>query len=311
MVFPWQQQQWQHLSRLKSENRLPHALLFTGQVGTGKTIFADQFSRALLCQQLTADHQPCDACHACRLIQGRAHPNVMWLEPEKAGQAIKIDQVRAVADFINQSGLQGDYRVVIINPASNMNINAANALLKTLEEPTPNALLILIGNESGRLPATILSRCQRVVFPCPDKADALQWLRAELKDNAADADLLLSIAEGAPLAALQLQQENVLTLQKELTATLMDLSQQKADPVKAAAKFQEHDLLRLIDLMLRWLTDVLKKELSATEVTTSTHINHHVKLMDHIQSLRTQVCRGLNLNKQLVIESIFLKWMAC
>ena len=168
MIFPWQVNQWQQLLQAKSQQRLAHAMLFTGLPGIGKAIFAQHFSSALLCQKLNPDGNPCDRCHSCRLIAGRAHPNMLWLEPEKPGQAIKIDQVRDVSEFISQTSLQGDYRIVIINPADDMNTNAANALLKTLEEPSSGAHLILISNQNERLPATILSRCQRVVFQRPE-----------------------------------------------------------------------------------------------------------------------------------------------
>ena len=93
----------------------------------------------------------CGTCHACRLIAGRAHPNVLWVEPEKEGQTIKVDQIREVSEFVNQSSLQGVHRIVLINPANAMNMHAANALLKTLEEPSSGAIIFICHRSTGEL----------------------------------------------------------------------------------------------------------------------------------------------------------------
>ena len=150
MIFPWQQKEWRQLCRAKESGRLPHALLFSGLAGIGKTQLADYFSRLLLCQQFQTEYDPKCQCHSCRLAEGRAHPNVLWITPEKEGQAIKVDQIREVSDFIYQSARQGEYNIVVIHPANQMNVNAANALLKTLEEPPHGSLLILISQYFNR-----------------------------------------------------------------------------------------------------------------------------------------------------------------
>src|SRR5436190_5622246 len=122
MIFPWQESQWLQLTRMQADARLPHALLFTGMAGIGKAIFANTFAHQLFCQAKST--APCYQCHACRLIKGHTHPNVLWIEPEKEGGTIKVDQIREVTEFISHSSLQGDYRLVMINPANDMNINA-------------------------------------------------------------------------------------------------------------------------------------------------------------------------------------------
>src|SRR3990167_10314521 len=109
MIFPWQQNEWQHLLHLQQTKRLPHALLFMGVRGVGKSMLADHFSRMLLCAHPSAD-QYCNACHSCTLHQAKTHPNMLWVKPEKDDQMIKIDQIRQVNEFIQQSGLQGEYK---------------------------------------------------------------------------------------------------------------------------------------------------------------------------------------------------------
>jgi len=318
MILPWQSPQWNQLSRLIGENRLPHAMLFTGLNGVGKATFATHFTECLFCSAMKAD-LACGKCHACRLIAGRAHPNVLWVEPEKAGGIIKVDQIREVTDFVNQSSLQGDHRVVIINPANNMNINAANALLKTLEEPSSGALLILIADLRNRLPATILSRCRRVVFPVPPKQQALEWLRPQLKEEAGQAETLLQIAQGAPLAAKSLIKAEIMQLRNTLFEALLALTFQTADPIKLAAGLED-DGLPVIDLVLSWIGDLIRLQAGISDIINTdyrTQLHQVVEkkssasLQRYLQTmlkLRKQLAEGMNLNKQLVAESIFLQW---
>ncbi len=345
MRLPWQTQQWQQLWHAKQEHRLPHALLFAGMAGTGKFQFANHFAATLLCQKLAipaeeaqgalrpnlARSAPCassaetsgDTCHSCRLMAGKVHPNMLWITPEKEGQAIKIDQIREVFEFIHQTSLQGEYRIVIIHPANQMNLNAANALLKTLEEPPAGSLLILISNQLSPLPATILSRCQSIFFPCPPIEQALPWLKEQLTSKeAVNPLLLLRLTQGAPLAALQFVQEGVLSVRQHLFQTLYALSQQQADPIKAATTLSDIDLIRFLDFMLSWILDILRLQLDGntnaimnedfatqiTELHQDTLLHHNIKFMDYLQQLRGQICAGINMNKQLLIESVLVRW---
>lgn len=319
MIFSWQRLQWQQLWQAHQAGRLSHALLLTGMAGNGKAQFADNFSRALVCQAVGAEGEYCGTCHLCRLIEGRAHPDVMWVEPEKAGAAIKVDQVREVSDFVNQTALQGGKRIVLINPADHMNMSAANALLKTLEEPPADALIILISSQPSRLPATVRSRCQQIVFQRPSTADALAWLtQQEVKT---DAELLLSLANGAPLAAIRLEQDEVLTTRKSLFETLYLLSQKQADPIKSAAALQDTELLVVLDFIVCWLIDLLRLQIGGDELLNKdylqqlselkqrTVLSRLVTFMEHVQKTRMQIERGMNLNKQMVLEAIFIRWV--
>jgi DNA polymerase-3 subunit delta' len=320
MIFPWQTAQWSHLLSLWHKKRLPHALMFSGLEGIGKVHCADIFSRILFCQQ-PINQLPCNQCHSCRLTRGRAHPNILWIEPEKAGAAIKVDQIRDVSEFINQTSLQGEYRVVIINPANNMNIHAANALLKTLEEPSIGALLILVADLRNRLPATILSRCQRVLFSVPPSAQALAWLNQELKDKALLAESLLQIANGAPLTALSLAKEDILTTRTMLFQAFIKLDEKKADPLKIAAELQDNESIQLIDLATAWVIDLIRLQVGIHDMInqdfasalnalqTKRALQKNQQYLTHLQGLRKQLCQGMNFNKQLLTESILLQWM--
>lgn len=327
MIFPWQETKWQQLRQTQRLGRLPHALLLTGMAGIGKTQFADHLSRALLCKEFK--HHPsyfakC-TCHACRLLTTKIHPNVLWVESEKPGQSIKIDQIRVLNEFIAQSSLDGEYRLGIIHPAHNMNINAANALLKTLEEPASGALLILISEQGERLIPTILSRCQKIHFPTPPIEVAYKWLQNQLAlENAThiDADLLLDLANGAPLKALELHRSEFISTRELIFKTLSNVDELKSDLLNLALKFQEMDLIMFIDLNLSWLHDLIRmhygvaivnKDFSSELRNFLMHFSF-IKITTHmlyLQDMRKQLCINANLNKQLILETIFIRWLEC
>ncbi len=315
MVYPWQQDQWQQL--IQQNKRLPHALLLTGIRGIGKAHFAVCFMRAQLCQATYSDL--CN-CHSCRLIAGKSHPNILWIEPEKAGGAIKVDQIREVSDFVNQTSLQGEYRFVLIDPASSMNINAANALLKTLEEPAAHAILILISEQASHLPATVLSRCQHLHFPRPEKSLAHKWLADKIST---DVDLALQLTHGAPLAALHFAQQDKFAVRASLLQVLHKLVNKQLSVLSGAAEINEIDISFLLDTMLTVITDILHlhyddQELINTdfraqlmELQQQTSSQQLIAHMNFLMRLRAQQQQGFNHNKQLLIENLFIRWMEC
>src|SRR5690606_31515541 len=161
------------------QHHLPHALMLRGPAGTGKAHFALALAQMLLCEKPLAQ-VACGRCKTCHLIKAGSHPDLLLVEPEEAGKAIKVDQVRHLVEFASRKAQFSGYRVVVICPAEAMNPNASNALLKSLEEPGEKTLLALVSHQvSGVLP-TIRSRCQVVEFPVPPRAPALTWLGGSL-----------------------------------------------------------------------------------------------------------------------------------
>lgn len=303
-----------------NKQRLPHALLFVGLPGVGKKSFALRYAQTLLCNKTNA---PCGQCHACHLIQAQSHPDFMLVEPEQDAQVIKIDQIRQVVQFVNETALQGVMRIVIINPASAMNNNAANSLLKTLEEPAPNTLIILLNDLNLRLPATIISRCQKIVFQKPPQEDALKWLQANLTDHSVDPNLLLKLADGVPIKAKELMDKGVFAFRQELYQSLDLLAQRKMDPLQAAVKYQEQDVLVLLNLLLVWLQDLLRYEVTQGDAVLInadyqavfarlTSVDGREKLLnflDHVKKTYAYMARALNLNRQLLLEELFIRWV--
>jgi DNA polymerase III subunit delta' len=191
---------------LAQRERWPHALLITGAQGTGKRLLALHLARALLCEAPRADGSACETCAACGWVQRRTHPDLRLVEPvtydeegnPTATDTIAVERIRELIDFALLSSHRGGAKIAIIAPADALNAAAANALLKTLEEPPPGTFLILVSSQPARLPATIVSRCRRLPLPKPDATMAAVWLAQQ---NVPDAGLLLAQAGGAPLRA--------------------------------------------------------------------------------------------------------------
>jgi len=197
--------------------RLPHALLVHGARGTGKLALAERMSQLLLCESQAK--KPCDACDGCRWFLAGSHPDLRRVEPEslmkevavdedapekekkgKASIVIKVEQVRELADFLNLRSHRGARRVTIVHPAEDMYPNAANALLKGLEEPPSGAIFILVSHRPARLLPTIRSRCVSLGVAIPPHDVALQWLETQ---GVKDAGRWLAYAGGAPLRAAE------------------------------------------------------------------------------------------------------------
>lgn len=227
--FPWQQAAWQRLQQRIHAGRLAHGLLLFGPAGAGIEVFA---------QRLAADLLGADQDERKRsLLSAGSHPDLLMLEPAETGKAIRVEAVRNLIDFLGLTAQYGRYKVAIIQPAEAMNRHAANTLLKTLEEPPPQSILILVSCQPARLPVTIRSRCQKLDLTPRIGPATIEWLRRELPDNQTDPDMLLAITDTAPLAALELAQAEGLLLRDQLIKDLLALDRGQADPVATAEQW--------------------------------------------------------------------------
>jgi len=208
MTLPWLEALKAQLEEAFLAQRLGHAPLIQGPVGVGKRQLADWLSRRILC--LATDMAaPCGHCRSCELFTSGTHPDFFDIGIPEEKREIPVDSIRGLNGRLQLTSSLSDRRVGRILPAEAMNSNAANALLKTLEEPAGNAWLILISDRPGRLQATIRSRCQAITVRPPDHPEAVAWLEAELSARSASVDTeqiehALELAGDAPLAALDL-----------------------------------------------------------------------------------------------------------
>jgi DNA polymerase-3 subunit delta' len=180
----WQAQAWQTLGARAERGSLPHALLLGGAEGLGKRAFAEAFVRARLCEH-PRDGIACGSCRTCALLHAGTHPDRILVTLEenpnthKLRSEIIVEQIRTLSSRLAMSTQLGGWQIAVIDPADAMNAASSNALLKTLEEPTPSSMILLIADQPWRLPATIRSRCQRVDFAMPAREEAERWLRSQ------------------------------------------------------------------------------------------------------------------------------------
>ncbi len=179
--MPWHSPVWAQLRQAIQGQRLPHALLLTGPAGVGKGLFARQLSQFLLCENASPEKlQSCGQCPACIKTLNGAHPDFRRFSPQEGKRELVMEDIRNLLKFIQLSSqIQNGYKIAIIEPAEVMNRNAANALLKTLEEPPAGRLIMLVTASVGRIPATIRSRCRILRFTQPQEAQARDWLATE------------------------------------------------------------------------------------------------------------------------------------
>lgn len=249
---PWQQQAWNTLTEAIDHDHLAHGLLITGPALLGKAALAQRLAQRLLCTQVGSDGQPCDACRSCQLLAAGTHPDFAHVSfiPTNDGKKLRteiiIEQVRKLSEQLALTPQYGGAQVVIIDPAEALNRAAANALLKTLEEPQPGRYLWLLSANPARLPATIRSRCQVHELRLPPRAQALAWLQAQ-GHSATQAQTALDAARGHPGLAHTWLGDGSLVLCDEVGKHLAAIARGQAGITETAQRWcaDEHTALRL------------------------------------------------------------------
>lgn len=272
---------WQYLLSRKNNNTLPHALLFVGEAAsTAKLTFAQKFAQLLLCER--AGNEACSNCSSCHWFQAGTHPDYLLVQAETSGKIIKVDQIRELVEEFSKTSQCNGYQIAVIEPAEAMNIAAANALLKTLEEPLGKVIIILISEHPSLLPATIRSRCQQLIFEESKIEESAQyWQFAE--------DLL------------QLCTQQNLAL--KIAATYMNLDPKQVLPV----------LLRLLNDLVRvkftqnveffaYSNKIKLLQEIAKNFTAEKLFQLHQKIVNVLQLFY----KNINLNQQLVLEDLFM-----
>ena len=320
----------------KRRERLPHALLLIGQRGLGKFQLAQQFAASLLCEQPASDGQACQRCLACNWFAQGNHPDFRLLQPEamaedaeaeegkkKASQQITIDQVRGLDDFLNIGTHRDGLRIILVNPAEAMNRNTANALLKTLEEPAPNTLFLLVSNEPLRLLPTIRSRCQSVPVPVPSPR-LTEAVLAEA--GVSEAGRWLALAGGSPMLAIELAAGGSTAWLETLVARLANGG--RIDPLALAGELEKAvkeskgklALKAIVEALQKWLVDLTlvangqSVRYFLPQQSTISSLAAMISAVKLIRFYREMVKRRQEaeqpLNARLFLEGIFLDYRA-
>lgn len=316
--------------------RMPHSLLLIGQKGLGKFDLARRFAASLLCESPQGDGVACGKCLACNWFSQGNHPDFRLLQPEalsddveaedgkkKPSQQITIDQVRGLDEFFNVGTHRGGLRIVLVNPTEAMNRSTANSLLKTLEEPTPNTLFLMVSSEPMRLLPTIRSRCQVVPVPVPSAKVAAKILADEGVDRA---EHWLALAGGAPGLALDMAASGQ-SAWLELLAGRLGAGR-AADPLGMAAELEKAVkdskgkllLKQVVEAFQKWLVDL---NLARNGLPVRYFLQHQAKISGLadmipparlIQSYRAAINRRQEaeqpLNARLFLEGLFLEYRA-
>jgi DNA polymerase III subunit delta' len=295
---PWLSAAREHLAATVRHDRVPHALLIQDAPGAGGEQLALWLARQLLgVAAPDEDH----------------HPDFTRIGLLEESKQIRIEQARELSAHLALASHQGGYKVALIDPADALNWNAANALLKTLEEPPARTVLILVAQQPSRLPATILSRCQRVRIRVPEREPTLQWLAAQV--GAGPWDAVLDVIGNAPLLAAGLDPRTVLQIRDETLTALSDLAARRADAAQLADAWTRTDLSLRLTCFENWLTERIRRGLGAgtysTEVRDGAHpgrpdpgsnVPRLFDLLDQLRSLRAALATPVN--RSLVLESL-------
>ncbi len=314
-LYPWQKADWTRLLSLRASQ----GLLLGGMKGTGKLELALNYARFLLCRD--ADGMACGVCPSCRWFEQGTHPDFRFVQPEseteeaeagkKPSRQISVDQIRGLADFLGMSAHQGGRRVVIIHPAESMNTNAANALLKSLEEPPEGLLFILVSHKPQTLLPTLLSRCLTFMPAVPDTEMAVSWLTGQGVKNPRDA---LALAGFSPLLAVGTRDGS------EARDKLLRAIRQPArlDVFALADALQKTEQVQVVQWMQHWCCDLMSQKMAGrvryhpgeqaaiAQLVASLEPMNLARLHSHLQTAKRESQHTLN--AKLFFESLFITY---
>ena len=315
MAYPWQMPQWQQICQLVEEQRLPHALLFSGPSDIGKKRFADAMLAGLLCEQ-PRQHLACGQCKSCNLRDQSSHPDLKVICPEEGKRQIGVDQVRVLQKFTGQRAFrEGGKKLVLLYPAEAMNAFTANALLKTLEEPAGDTVIVLLSHAPSQLLPTIRSRCLQMSFGIPPAPQAMSWLKNYVGDDGL-AERVLAEAGGRPLAARTMFENDALNDSLAYDQGLAAVAAGSKPVLQLAEEWQGLEPITLLEWWLRRLAALIRHHNTQEALADGWQVFAGISPMqvfqhyDEALQLRAKILRGANLNKRLMVEKLLLEWFA-
>ena len=298
-LYPWHEPLLERAARLIQAGRLPHALLLRGRRGDGLLQAAQALAHLCLCVR-PVGVTPCGECKSCQLLAVNSHPDLQLLQPEEPSRIIKIDAVRELVNQFAHTPQIAAWKVAILYPANQLNTAAANALLKTLEEPPGQSLLILAADQHACIMPTLQSRCQQLELARPDHRQATAWLAAQ---NVQEGEELLQATAGEPLRALAWHEQNRLADWQGFRTLLARLGEADVSLAQATSTLADIPPTDLLHWYMNFLREQLHLSLGSPEASRG-----FLACFDQAMDAAGELERGTNPNQQLMTESLLMQW---
>lgn len=300
----WHDRAWSALVR--DFSILPHALLFHGIAGLGKSALAWQLARSLLCESPVTDAMACGTCASCVRFAAGTHPDLKCVTLLGDSRVIGVDQIREIGQFSTLTPHTAKRKIILLDPAEAMNTSAANAFLKVLEEPPPTCSLLLVTAHAARLPATIRSRCVAISVQPPRSKEAAAWLQS-LGVDSKTAVAGLNLAGGAPVRALELIRADELSLHDHWRRDVSAIRDGSKDPLSCAREWKDFGVERCLGWFQRYVAE-LAAELARDLSNQEKHI-----FLSNLFSYSDVLSEAKNLaagplDESLLLEDMAIRW---
>ncbi|PJG83906.1 DNA polymerase III subunit delta' [Caviibacterium pharyngocola] len=280
-LYPWLQPYYDKIIDAFRRGRGHHALLFKSEQGVGVEQLIRATAQRLICTQ-PHENAPCGQCHACRLLVAGNHPDVYYLASQE-NRDIGIEQVREINEKLTQFAQQNGNKILFVKEAERLTESAANAMLKTLEEPRPNTYFLLQTDVSAPLLATIYSRCQVWTIHLPAERIALNWLAQQGEWSAEEREIALRVNYGRPLSALTMLQQNLLEKRKMFLRQFW-LFYSRRSPLELLPFFDNALIFQQLDWLASFLSDALKAKLGISQGLINTDLARGIEQFNAQQS---------------------------
>ncbi len=299
-AYPWQATLWEQFVSLRDRGALPHAILLCAENGLGARKLARGMANYVLCSQ-PSHAQACGNCKACLLLKAGSHPDFKSLEPEEKSTQIRIDQIRELNAFLAQTAQQAAWKIVVLEPAQAMNVNAANALLKNLEEPAAQTLFILIAEHGNKVLPTIRSRCRQFQLPAPSRELALDWLSGQ---GVKGAETLVDYLGPYPLLALEWYQHDSLAERQAIQQDIEKLLGHQSTASAMSKRWSALEPPTLFSELLRWAESEIRRASLAN--ASRKYVTFMFQFCDRLRQKCALLGSSANINAALLIdEAIF------